>query len=350
MKPVKVLFTCDVECLLGNSGNASFPIYRPWPVETMIWGRIDGLDKEWGIPLLMDQLESRGMRGTFYVSALQRTFHGDEALAEVARSIENRGHEAGVHVHCAWKGFSQTGQYDRSKNLHKKDSINQHDETTQREVLKEAIDCLKKWVGKQPVSFRAGNFGANQTTLRILSQLGIKTDSSRNAATGSLNSLRIYNMAVNAEGILEIPVTTFEALRRPFRKLRFIDPSNITITEAKNIFEQIATMGIETLVLVTHSFQYIAPGHVSKPQLRPRRRIVERVDRILDILATDPRFESYTMRDLAFVEPNKESRKDGLPSIPWWMSAAGFIQSSCDGLPSIPILQKIQTRFSRNNK
>ena len=334
MKPVKVLFTCDVECLLGNSGNASFPIYRPWPVETMIWGRIDGLDKEWGIPLLMDQLECRGMRGTFYVSALQRTFHGDEALAEVARSIENRGHEAGVHVHCAWKGFSQTGQYDRSKNLHKKDSINQHDETTQRELLKEAIDCLKKWVGKQPVSFRAGNFGANQTTLRLLSQLGIKTDSSRNAATGSLNSLGIYNMVVNTEDILEIPVTTFEALRRPFRKLRFIDPSNITITEAKNIFEQIATMGIETLVLVTHSFQYI----------------VERVDRILDILATDPRFESYTMRDLAVVEPNKESRKDGLPSIPWWMSAAGLIQSTCDGLPSFPILQKIRTGFSRNNE
>ena len=78
------IFTCDVECSIGNSGSREHPIFRPWPIETWIWGRLGGESPKWGIELIMDQLEERGARGTFYISALERRFHGDEQVAEVA--------------------------------------------------------------------------------------------------------------------------------------------------------------------------------------------------------------------------------------------------------------------------
>ena len=76
----------------------------------------------------------------------------------------------------------------------------------------------------------------------------------------------------------EIPATAFEAVARPRRLVRFVDPSNRTLDEARRVFDQVATMGIATLVLVTHSFQYISPGHVPGERVAPAPHVVERVE------------------------------------------------------------------------
>lgn len=333
MKTTRLIVTCDVECSIGNSGSFDHPIFRPWPIDTWIWGRIGGSERQWGIGLLMDQLEARQMRGTFYVSALERRFHGDPPVAEVAKAIESRGHEAGVHVHCAWAGFDQQRRYDLDRGFHLLDSIGDHDEETQRELLTEAVESLRQWTGRPPRSFRAGNFGADLRTLKILGELGLTSDSSRNAAVATLPQATATNAAVELEGLLEIPATTFEALRSPRRLLRFVDPSNMTLAEAKSVFDQIPRLGIGTLVLVTHSFQYISPGHVAGERVESHPKIVDRVSRILDLLAEDPRYSSCTMREAAELPRDQLVRADGLPSNPAWMTPIRFAQSRADALP-----------------
>lgn len=331
---VQVLFTCDVECSLGNCGTFAHPIFRPWPVDTWMWGQLGGAAQRWGVELLMDQLDRRGMKGTFYVSALEKHFHGEDALAEVVRKIEERGHEAGVHIHCAWKGFDTVDRrYDLTAGFHLRDSIGEYDEAEQRELLEEAVDCIRRWAGREPTSFRAGNFGADHRTLKLLSELGIATDSSCNAATGSLGDLGTTNSIIESEGLLEVPATTFEALEKPRRVVRFVDPTNMTLEEARRVFDQLADHDVSTLVLVTHSFQYVAPGHVRNAKLGPRPHIVERVDAILDILAEDSRFEPATMRSLAAKKSKYLGSGDGQPRIPAWITAARLLQSSADAVP-----------------
>lgn len=332
MDPVSFCVTCDVECSLGNSGTFDYPIFRPWPVDAWIWGKVGGSSQEWGIGRLMDQLERRAMKGTFYLSALQHRVHGEAAMAEVARGIEDRGHEAAVHVHCAWRGFGDERGYDLSGGFHLHDSIGDHDEATQRELLGEAVDCLQRWTGHLPASFRAGNFGADRVTLRILAELGLRTDSSRNAAVGALDDLGTLNAPLEAEGLLEVPCTVFEALSKPKRVIRFVDPTNMTVAEARQVFDQVAQMGISTLVLVTHSFQYLAPGHVPNASFRPRPSLVRRVDQILDLLADDPRFESCTMEQLGALEPDRLRPTDDLPLSTTGITAIRLVQSALDRL------------------
>lgn len=328
-----VLFTCDVECSIGNSGTREHPIFRPWPVDTWIWGKLGGSARDFGIGLLMEQLERVGAVGTFYVSALERHFHGDEALAHVAQEIERRGHEAGVHIHCAWEGFHGSRRYELSAGYHLKDSIADHSEDEQRRLLTDAAESLERWTGRAPKSFRAGNFGADLSTLRVLAELGLTNDSSRNAAIGALDEAETINRAREVEGLLEIPATTFEAARRPRRLLRFVDPSNMTVDEARRVFDQVASLDIGTLVLVTHSFQYVSPGHVAGERVAPHEAVVERVDRILDMLAEDERFRFVTARDAAELERGEVCRGEGIPETPGWLTALRLAQASTDITP-----------------
>lgn len=323
----KVLVTCDVECFLGHTARTP-PLFRPWPIDACIYGRHG--NESWGIERQMDQLEARDMRGTFYLSALQHRFYGEDAMAEVARRIGDRGHEVAVHTHCAWAGFRPGGRY--QPGFEDSDSLCDHTEDSQRRLLAESIDCIERWSGQAAVSFRAGNFGADQTTLRLLSEMGVKTDSSRNRARGFLDELPTLNAPITAFGLLEVPVTHWRALRAPgvdYR--RFVDPSNMTHGEATRVFDAIADAGVQTLVLVIHSFQYVLPGHVDRRSYRPRPKIVGRVDAILDYLHRDERFVPATMSELAEAPDSVIGGADVVPRVPAWLTASRLLQSWRDG-------------------
>jgi hypothetical protein len=340
MNKIMMFFTCDVESSLGNFGTLNSPVFKPWSVDSLIWGRSstenpinNNISSEWGIGLIIDQLEKYGLKGTFFLSALEHHFHGEKALSEIANYIEDSGHEVAAHIHCAWCGFLKGGDYDYSEKLYKKDNIKDHDKKEQFEYLYEVVECIERWTGKKPVSFRAGNFGADNITLKLLSELGLKIDSSRNAALNSLHGVDTINAACEINGLIEIPVTTFEAVHFPTQKLRFVDPSNVTLTEMRSVLDQLAEQDIATLVLVSHSFQYVYPGHAHIKYYQPRPHIVERVDKILELLASDPRVESYTMRNAAEMGIAKLARKDGLPKNPQWMTLTRLLQSMRDSLP-----------------
>lgn len=319
----RFVVTCDVECLLGHTAQSP-PLFRPWPIDACIYGRFGS--ESWGIERQMDQLESRSIRGTFYLSALQHRFYGEAPMAEVAWRIADRGHEVAVHTHCAWAGFRPDGSY--RPGFQDKDSLRDHTESTQRELLTESVSCIEQWTGRPPVSFRAGNFGANPTSLRILSDLGIRTDSSRNRAMRCLDDLPTLNAPIDVAGLLEVPVTHWRALRGPgIDYRRFVDPSNMTLTEAFRVFDAIARAGVKSLVLVIHSFQYVLPGHVGRRAYRPRPEMLRRVNAILDWLCQDGRFVPSTMAELADEPKAVLGGADIVPELPPWITASRLLQT-----------------------
>ena len=61
---------------------------------------------------------------------------------------------------------------------------------------------------------------------------------------------------------------------------------------------------------------------------------MERVNRILDLIARDSRFEACTMAEAAGRADELTGRGDGLPSNPPWMTAARVLQSARDVVPT----------------
>jgi len=72
-RPIYVLFTVDVESRDGGGPDRD------------IWGRLEGEPEEHGIGRMMDILDSRGAKGTFFVNVYEAPVSGHEAMAEVCR-------------------------------------------------------------------------------------------------------------------------------------------------------------------------------------------------------------------------------------------------------------------------
>jgi len=100
-------------------------------------------------------LAQTSTRGTFFV------IPGDiEAHAPLYRSLEEQGHEIGLHVHPAEEGRAEF--------------LGLEGPRAQREIIREAADRFAQGIGRRPVSFCPGYFSANDHTFAILEELGFR--------------------------------------------------------------------------------------------------------------------------------------------------------------------------------
>ena len=85
--------------------------------------------------------------------------------AGLFRQLKQEGHECGMHFHAqSWK--------DNYKDPDDHDYLGGYGPEEQYGLLKEAKEQCEKALGFSPVSFRPGNFSANDTTFRVLGSLG----------------------------------------------------------------------------------------------------------------------------------------------------------------------------------
>src|SRR5947209_19702524 len=86
----KVVITIDTEC-----SEERFVRGKLWPpvgYEARIWGQFQNQERPLGIPLILDELEKCGLRGTFFVEALAYHHFGIAGLRAICEEIGNRGH------------------------------------------------------------------------------------------------------------------------------------------------------------------------------------------------------------------------------------------------------------------
>lgn len=107
-----------------------------------------------GLPRLLDLLERRGVRATFFVEGWNAVHH-PEAIAEIAE----RGHEVGMHgfVHEAWGGLPPAEE---------------------RALAARATEAIAGAVGARPRGFRAPGGARSAETPAILASLGYAYDAS----------------------------------------------------------------------------------------------------------------------------------------------------------------------------
>src|SRR3546814_7526188 len=138
----------------------------------------------------MDTLDDHGLTGVFFVDPMPALVYGPKIIAEIVRPIVARVHEVQLHIHTEWLDFARFNPVGKLAGR----SIGDFPLPAQKKLIGLARDILVSAGAPEPTAFRAGNFGANDDTLRALAALGFRFRSEEH--TSELQSLMRISYAV----------------------------------------------------------------------------------------------------------------------------------------------------------
>jgi hypothetical protein len=161
-----------------------------------------------------------------------------------------------------------------------KDMFAAHSLQKQIEMLRTGIGLFERMVGKTPLAFRAGNFGANLDTLAALEQVGIRFDSSFNASYSAtdckIDGAGAVNRAWRSGQIWEVPITNFQTGKWGLSSLKQLNINAISLLEMKSVLEQAELAGLRTVTFIAHSFSLFKVADIQFNRLRPDRLVLQR--------------------------------------------------------------------------
>jgi hypothetical protein len=283
-----VVITIDTETTSGCSAEGC----SPGPLSGRVYGIKD--DQVYGIALIMDLLEKHGMRGTFFVNAYLDSWYPESDVAEMVQSIIKRGHDVQFHAHPEFRCFRRCHPRDHECRLRctrKEGRTAGTSFENQLAVLREGALNIERWSGRYPVAFRGGALRADVNTLRALSALNIKMDSSFSGPGHELAGLLPVNQLVLHEGVLEMPLLAYGENLPLTGRVRFLDLESSIVQEQLFLLQQAAEMGVGAVPLIMHSFSFCEPAVAC-----PIPKHIKRFDVLLENIARQPeRFKVMTM-------------------------------------------------------
>lgn len=216
----------------------------------------------------MDQLEAHGLTGVFFVDPMPALLYGPDVIAQIIAPIVARGHEAQLHLHPEWLAWSKTHPVGERRGR----SIGDFHFDDQRTLITLARQLLIDAGAPPPTAFRAGNYGANDDTLRALATLGIAWDSSFNPTyLGDPCNIGLAEDQVDPVvhlGVMEMPVSAIHD--RPGH-LRHAQVCALSETEMRRALQHAAETRRPSFTIVTHSFEMM-----SRDRKRPNHAVMKR--------------------------------------------------------------------------
>ena len=259
----RVYITIDVEC--AEERNVSGKMLPAQGYDVRVWGRFKNQQKDLGIGLIMRELEAQGLRGTFYTEVFGSHHFGKPALAEAVHAMHARGHDVQLHTHPV----QRVADY-RTRGLPAEpDNIADYDDARQAELLKEGIDILESCgvPRGEVLSFRAGNFGANNATWDAMAKAGLVVSSNYNPCYFDKNCKMRFDGSTpglfdTGRGVWELPISNFKDAGGGFRHVQI---TAVSLAEMKRYLLDAHASGLREVTLVTHSFELC---HIDDPAAR----------------------------------------------------------------------------------
>ena len=242
-----------------------------------------------GIHYQMDRFDAQGIKAVFFVDPMPALVWGTAAIADVVGPIVARGHDVQLHLHSEWLELAgsanplgaQTGGNLRDFGFEQ-----------QCTLIDYARGVLMAAGAPAPVAFRAGNYGANDDTLRALAELGIAYDTSHSpgiAASECHISLGAQDRQVQRHcGTIEVPIGCIGASGR---SLRHFQLTALTASEMLAALRHAVRAAQQQVTLVTHSFELL-----SRDRQRINRIVGRRFEQVCAGLARMPGLTSATYR------------------------------------------------------
>jgi hypothetical protein len=246
-----------------------------------------------GINWQMDQLEAHGLTGVFFIDPMPALVYGPDVVAKIVAPIVKRGHEAQLHIHPEWLAWSKSQPVGDRRGR----SICDFDADDQMALIALARQTLIEAGAPPPKAFRAGNYGANDDTLRVLAVLGIGVDSSFNPTyLGDPCTIGLAQDQIDPVrhlGVTEMPVSAIHD--RPGH-LRHAQVCALSETEMIGALHHAADTQRPAFTIVTHSFEMM-----SRDRKRPNRAVMKRFEALCRAVARHPGLFSsgFSSLDLA---------------------------------------------------
>jgi hypothetical protein len=235
-------------------------------------------DGDVGIEYQMDIFDRHGLKAVFFVDPFPALIWGVSSVANVVRPIIDRGHDVQLHIHTEWLALagaanplgSTIGQNIKDFSL-----------TDQKVLVNLGISWLMDAGAPRPVAFRAGNYGANDDTLRALAELGIAYDTSLCPGIApsdcdiSLN--RQTHQACSHHGIIEVPIGSICSKGGTQRH------AQLTALSSEEMLAALWHAGLSNwpqFTIVSHSFELLSRDRTRINQVVKRR--FERICRGLE--------------------------------------------------------------------
>jgi hypothetical protein len=271
----KIFITCDTElsaALFQAGANADDNFARS--IEC------DG----WGVAWQMDRLDQYNLTGVFFVDPMSALVYSVDVIARIVQPIVARGHEVQLHLHPEWLAWAK----DQPVGDRRGRSIGDFEYDDQVTLLTLARQLLIDAGAPSPVAFRAGNYGANDDTLRALAVLGIKWDASFNPLySGDTCHIGLSVGQVDPVerfGVRELPVSAIQD--RPGH-LRHAQICALSTAEMRAGLDHAAATKRPAFSIVTHSFEMM-----SRDRKRPNKRVIARYDAMCAAIAGNSGLES----------------------------------------------------------
>jgi len=222
-----------------------------------------------GITHKLELLKRYGQKAVFFVDPMPALIWGIAAIEDVVGPILEAGQDVELHCHTEWLRLAgadnplasgRTGQ-----------NIADFPLDEQFEILSYARDVLIAAGAPPPLAFRAGNYGANDDTLRALSELGLVYDSSHTPALPEACRISLgpdIRDPLLHRGIIEVPVGTIGTLDGGQRHAQI---TALTLAEMLAAVRHARVEGRGAFVLVSHSFELINRRRLAINHLVRRR-------------------------------------------------------------------------------
>lgn len=235
-----------------------------------------------GITHKLELLARHGQKAVFFVDPMPALVWGVAAIEDIVRPILAAGQDVQLHCHTEWLALA--GSANPLASGRTGGNLADFPFEEQCAILDYARTTLMAAGAPAPVAFRAGNYGANDDTLRALAALGITHDTSHcPALPGGGCRISLGPEArdpVVHMGVIEVPVGSIGTLGGGQRHAQI---TALTLAEMLAAIAHARQSGRESFTLVSHSFELI-----NRRKLAVNRIVRRRFTQLVKALAAMP--------------------------------------------------------------
>ena len=263
-------------------------------------------DGDVGVFYQMDVFDRYGLKAVFFVDPMPALLWGTGAIAEIVEPILERGHDVQLHLHSEWLALAgEANPLGARTGTNLKDFA--YDE--QCELIEWARRALMAAGAPRPVAFRAGNFGANDDTLRALATLGFTHDTSYSpgfaASSCAIGLGPEHRRPIARRGVIEVPVGCIEDVAQGLRHTQL---TALSLRELVGAVRHARDHEINDLTLVSHSFELLC-----RDRRRINRIVKRRFDRLCESLGS---MRGVGTTTYALRRPQAQHRPYPRPALP----------------------------------
>lgn len=223
-----------------------------------------------GISHKLELLKEHGQKAVFFVDPMPALVWGVAAIEDIVAPIIEAGQDVQLHCHTEWLGIAGSANLLVSKRMGRDIADFSFDD--QCVILDYARSVLMAAGAPAPVAFRAGNYGANDDTLRALAAIGIHYDTSHcPALPGGANRISLSQECrdpIGYMGVIEVPVGTISTIGGGQRHAQI---TALTLVEMLCAIRHARDSGRQSFTLVSHSFELINRRKLAVNRIVQRR-------------------------------------------------------------------------------